>query len=322
VFVPFNILQSRSTYTFKVMADGAEASVSFTTEAANEGTLPPVAGKTFDFRIKSITYPADLADLFNSQLSSAPPVLMHIVEVKDEGATGGNSHGSFTIAGSTGDPADPKGQAQVLPEDATHTTTTSMAIQGRMEGLWFGAGPSDLHLTASGIPLVIRDFYATGRFSTTGDSLDDLMLTGLIDPKELGKALGGLDLSFICNDARFRKYCDDQKRIRVAASIETALNPIIFSTFTTSPVNAAQDVDPTTTIQAYFSEKVDQTATKVKLTDDQDVEVSGATVFSDKGLTFTPDAALAAGTQYKVEVAGVAETGGATDTRHSTFTTK
>jgi len=323
VFTPFNTLQSRGSYTFKVSADGVEASASFTTEKANEGALPPVAGKTYDFRIQAITYPKELADLFNSQLQSAPPVLMHAVEVKAEGTQDGNSLGSFLIAGSTGKPGDLKGQSQVLAEDETHTTTTSMAISGGMEGGWFGAGPSDLHLTASGIPLVIREFYVTGLFTSDGTAMNEVTLTGLIDPAELGQAIGGLDLSFICNDARFKKYCDDQKRIRVAASIETTANPIQFTSFSTSPVNASKGADPfPAAIQAYFSEEIDQGATTVKLTDDQDVEVTGKLTFDSKAATFKPDAPLAAATTYKVEVAGVANSGGGSDTRHSAFTTK
>ena len=321
-FKPFNLLQTRSTYTFKVMAEGVVASATFTTAKANEGTLPPVVDKTYDFRLKQITYPEDLAPVFNSQLTAAPPVLMHVVWVKDGGVKDGNSLGSFLIAGSTGKPGDPPGQSKVLPEDATHLSTTSMAIEGRMEGTWFGAGPSDLHTTASGVALVIRDFYVTGLFSADGSNMSSVILTGLIDPVELGEPLK-IDLSFICTDERFAKYCDAQKRIRVAANVETVANPIPFTTFITKPVNNTAGVDPATAIQIYFSEEADQTATTAKLTDAAAASVAGKLTFSGKKeASFKADAALAAKTKYTIEVAGVAKNGGATDTRHLTFTTK
>lgn len=321
IFEPFNILQSRASYTFKVAAEGVEAKVGFTTEKANEGPLPPVVDKTYDFRLKEVIYPKDLAQVFNSQLQSAPPVLMHVVSVTDEGAVDGNNKGAFLIAGSIGKAGDPAGQAQVIAEDAEHPTTTSTAINGRMEGTWFGAGPSDLHMTASGIPLVIRDFYVTGVFAADGSNMTAVQLTGVLDPAELGKALGGLDLTFICTDARFKKYCDDKGRIRLAATVETTPNPIVFTTFITTPINNSVDVDASTKIQIYFSEEVDSTTTTAKLTDESAAEVAGKLAFESKAASFTPDAALAAGTKYTVEVVGASKAGGS-DTRHASFTTK
>lgn len=323
IFYPFNILESRATYTFKVSAEGAEAQVTFTTEKANEGALPPAEGKTYDFRIKEITYPKELGAVFNPQLQTAPPVLMHVVEVKDEGRQDGTNRGSITIAGSTGKPGEPAGQAKVLAEDATHPTTTSMALPGRLLGRWLGAGPSDLHLTASGIPLVIRDFYVTGVMAADGSKVESVVLTGVIDPVELGKAIGkDIDLSFLCTDPTFSKFCDEQKRIRVAASVETVANPIPFTTFITAPVNSGKDVPTSTELQVYFSEEVDSAQTTVKVTaGSSGTGVEGQTSFGKKALSFKPGAPLAAATKYSVEVAGVAK-GGATDTRHTTFTTK
>jgi hypothetical protein len=322
-FFPFNILESRAAYTFRVSAEGAEAQVTFTTEKAHQGALPPAEGKTYDFRIKEVTYPKELGAVFNAQLQTAPPVLMHVVEVKDEGRQDGTNRGSITIAGSTGKPGEPAGQAKVLAEDATHTTTTSMALHGRLLGSWMGAGPSDLHLTASGIPLIIRDFYVTGLLTADGSKVESVVLTGVIDPVELGKAIGkDIDLSFICTDATFSKFCDEQKRIRVAASVETVANPIPFTTFITAPVNNGKDVPTSTEVQVYFSEEVDSSKTTVKVSaDSSGAAVSGQMSFGKKALSFKPDAALAAASKYSVEVAGVAK-GGATDTRHTTFTTK
>ncbi|MCC6751315.1 MAG: Ig-like domain-containing protein [Deltaproteobacteria bacterium] len=320
IFTPFTTLQSRSTYTFKVAAEGIEAKVSFTTEKANEGALPAAAGKSYDFRIKTITYPSELAGVFNSQLKTAPPVLMHVVSLKETTVKDGNTFGSILIAGSTGKVGEPLGQAKVLVEDATHTSTTAMAIQGTTEGTWLGAGPSDLHLTASGVPLVIREFFVSGLISTDGTTLSNLRLVGLIDPEELGKAVN-VDLGFICADARFSKFCDAQKRIRVAAEVESAPNPIAFTTFITKPVNAANDVEPNAVVQVHFSEPVNAGETKVGLKDAAGKEVPGKTAVEGKSGTFTPDAPLAAKTKYTVEATGVS-VDGKKDVRHLTFTTK
>jgi hypothetical protein len=320
-FTPFNLLQTRSSYTLVVAAEGVEARSTFTTAKANEGTLPPIADKTYDFRLKKITYPEELAGVFNSQLAAAPPVLMHVATVKDEGVQDGNSLGSLLIVGSTGKPGDPAGQAKVPPEDATRLTTTAMAIEGRMEGAWFGAGPSDLHTTASGVALVIRDFYVTGVFSADGTVMQSVILTGLIDPIELGEPLK-VDLSFICKDVRFSKFCDSNGRIRVAATVDTVANPIPFTGFITKPINNSVDVDPSGSLQAYFSEEIDQTTTAIKLRDAANADVPGKVTFDGKKTaTFKPDAALGAKAKYTIEAAGTAKNGGATDTRHATFTT-
>jgi hypothetical protein len=210
----------------------------------------------------------------------------------------------------------------VLPEDATHTTTTSMAIAGRSAGSWFAAGPSDLHTTASGVAFVIRDFYVTGLFAADGSNMSSVTLTGLVDPAELGKSLK-IDLGFICTDARFTKYCDAQKRIRLAAAVETAANPIAFTTFVVKPINNSADVDPASAVQLYFTEEPDAAATAVTLSDASGAKVAAKLALDGKkGATLTPDAPLAPKTAYTVEAKGVAKAGGASDTRHLTFTTR
>lgn len=318
VFYPFNTLQSNSTYTFSVSAEGKEASVTFTTQKTNAGSLPDLENKTFAFGIEELSYPTDLGTAFNPLLKTAPPVLMHFVSVTKGQTIDSNEHGTFIFAGTTGTEDAEPGQAQpALREDGT---STSMYMEGKLEGKWMGAGPSDLHITASGIPLVIRDFYLTGIVADDGNSMSSLRLTGVVDPKDIGNAFD-VDLSGLCNNAAIKKYCDTNGRIRVAAGVNSILNPINFSAFIVSPVNAAENVDTSTTIKVFFNDEVDEAATTVTLSTGG-LEIDGNLTFGTKSAVVTPTAALTSATEYLVEVFATIKNGVSTDERKTTFTTK
>lgn len=321
VFTPFNIFQANREYTFVVRAEGVEASASFTTENAHAGPAPAVANNTYDLRLRELTYPSELAEVFNAQLDNAPPVLLHVVEMETISNEGGTEKSRVLVVSSTGRPGDPMGESAVLPEEEGHMTTTSVAMQGTVEGTWLGAGPFDLHTTASGVPLVIRELFITGIISPTGDGISQLSLTGVIDPLELGHALD-LDLDFICTDEPFRQHCDEDGRLRVAGRLECALNPgLPFTAFLSSPVNASTGVPTDTVIEALFSDEIDTTGTTISVTAAGGASVSGAMEFDGQTARFVPAAPLASGTMFEVEVNGRSGSG-ATDLRHTVFTTE
>jgi hypothetical protein len=311
---PFNILRSGAEYELVVRAEGEEAAAAFTTDLAFTGASPPLEDRTYDLRIREITHPKELAGIFNAQLESAPPVLLHVVDVDR-----GEQAAEIRVVSSTGRPGDPMGEAQVLAEDETHPTTTSVRMDGRVEGPWLSAGPFDLHTTASGVALVIRELFVTALLAGDGGGLDSITVTGVIDPDELGHALD-LDLDFLCTDDRFAKHCDEDGRLRVAARLEAMENPSLpFTTFVTSPVNGFASVGLDTAIEIAASAPLDPERTSVRLSSGG-ADVPGTLEVSGKTARFVPAALLAPSTRYEVEARGVSVQG--TDARHAAFTTR
>ena len=346
-FSPFGILESRTHYRFVLQVRETRAETRFTTAEAYEGALPPVAARTFALTIADFQYPEQLQQLFNSLKSTMPPILINMNELAIDDPQAERQTGRALMVGGMGDP-------ETTPPDATlgaeipkaNNTSTALTLSGRLRGRWLLLGPGEVHLTASGVPLVFREFVTSGVISEDGKAIEEGVLTGVISVQELGEALD-IDLSSICSDPATKEACDDAGNIRMAAKLVGVENPLAFAPFITSPVNKSVGNPPDgTVIEVYFNEPADQAATSFELSvcDESGIErppsgsdalswscnqagstlVAGEARFvSDRHATFTPSAPLPSGVwlRFGVEAQAAGEGGGA-DARHVVFKTE
>lgn len=345
VYQPFAMLESNTTYTLTLEADGAQASVTFTTATGYEGDIPPILNLTYYFNISEFSYPPDLVSVFQTIRGLMPPTLMDVVKLETSGASGAQT-ATMLLVGGAGDKTTLPPNVALLPETSSAKAYTSTAIHfnGRMRGRWFAIGPGVLHATASGVPLSIKDFLVTGLFSADGTTIELAYLTGVLNVNDLSEALG-IELT-VCEEPATKDACDADKNIRLAGKVTGGRDTLPFSCFIPTPLNKDMTVAASTPFDVYCSEAVDPAATTLTLRDcavsdakppketdtplwpcysESGTEVTGTIQFDAADahhMTWTPTQALSASNWYRFGVSAGKSGGGATDARHVVFRTQ
>ncbi len=343
VFQPFAILESQSTYEAVIIADGVEARLELTTEAASEGAVPDIEGSTFAFNIEEFLWPDELSGIFNTLSSSIPDNLINVNElIIDESTDPSDQTAIVNMVGAAAELG--SNPPELIQEDHEGGvfTSTGLQLEGRVRGSWFIIGPSSVNLVASGVPFTVRGFVASGVFSETGDRIETGFLTGFLNIEDLGDAVG-YDLSTICTSAATENVCDDDGNARLAARIGADTVDIGFDCFMTSPVNKSLDNPPTSSIEVHCTHPLEEsTELFLELCDgsedapdraeeeggaatwscyvEEGVEVEGSMSIDGKVVTFQPAGQLASGAWYRFGLYAVrADDPDQTQARHSVF---
>lgn len=326
VFSPFNLLKSDREYRFSLSADGTEVESTFRSATGLAELAPDVTAKTYEFRIANIIHPEELAPVVNGLISNeAPPVMMQVLRAVEDDLAG-RPRISVEAVSTTGI-GDTLGEAVFIDENEDHPTTTSVLLPAEILGRWFGAGPYDLHTTASGVQITIEDMFITGVIGANGESIENVRISGVINPVTLAEGLAqnedAQSFKEVCDNRKIARYCDDQGRIQVAAEIDAAENTEAqpFLPFITHPINASKDVPTDTKVEVYFSRAADENLTTIQMTDDDGNEVSGAVTWAMGRASFQPDQPLNTATRYCIAVQAHEMAGDAVDTRHLRFST-
>ena len=285
LFRPFAVLESRTTYRATIRVEGAERALLVTTEESFEGSVPPIAHRTFGFRIAQFIWPRDLVSLFNTMSSSIPDNLINVNEVRAAAADGLADHeelvevrmvGAASVLG-----ADPP---ELIEEDPAGGifSSTALRLDGRVRGRRFIIGPAPVSLVASGVPFVVQNFTATGYFNEAGDAIAGGYLTGKLSIAELGDAVG-YDLNQIC--VTLPDVCDEDGNALLAGKIGAEAVDIGFACFITNPISKSVTNPTEILLETFCTEPLtDDTTLTLGLCDDSDESPARA---PDEGTTAT-----------------------------------
>lgn len=342
VFRPFAILESQSTYTAVIVADGVEETLEVTTVRAHEGEVADMEGMTFAFGIEEFLWPEQLTSLFNNLRSSIPDNLINVNEVSiDPESSPDDQVATVNMVGAAAELGSSPPELIQEDHEGGVFTSTGLRLEGSIRGDWFIIGPAPVSLVASGVPFVVREFVASGVFSEDGDRIEIGYLTGFLNIEELGEAVGQ-DLSSICTASATKDVCDDDGNARLAGRIGADPVDIGFDCFITSPVNKSIDNEPAVGVEVYCTHPLDETtAVFLEVCDDSEdapsraedegsaaswscyleegEEIGGVIQVDGKLATFTPEADLVSGVWYRFGIDAVAADNGESTTRHAVF---
>lgn len=290
-------------------------SASFKTKAAPQGSAPDT-NLAVNLKLQGVRAPVALQTLLGSVSADQIPPILLTLHSRDDGAKG-----KLLFVGGLG--KGPDGGKPHEGKDVVDTSTpVSLALEGDFEGTTFYVGPTNFILSIAGFNLQLEDLRITGNFTPDGKSIKEAILEGVIDP-ELIKQQFGLDAcATLLRDDCF-KNAEGKDRVRIVGTLEGINNPLDFSAFITSPLYLQQGIDGAATkIDLYATEEIkkedvtlswstcagsgkeDKPCDKGEGATITPATVEGEVVVDDskKKATFTPKAALTAGTWYQVEV--------------------
>ncbi len=316
---PIPVLRQGTSYklTVKVKEDGGDkyytGSASYKTKEPYSKDKPADAGLTVSLKIDKIVSPAGLASLIEGR-GDLPPIILTLHQ-RDSGQSG-----KLVFVGGLGMAA--PGKKPFTGNDIINTKQpVSLALSGQFKGRAFYVGPSVFVLSVAGYSLTLNNFTLTGLFSTDGKKLEDVRLTGMIDPMVIEKQFG---FPNVCLLVECVKDANGKDMILVGGKLSSYPNPLPFTIFLTKPYYLETGVATNAKVEFYSNQELTQKSLSFKLytctgSSDQRQPCSkkkGATV-SPANITgsysldstkkhgfFTPDKALSAGTWYKVEVTG------------------
>ncbi len=318
------VLKQGTEYTLKVKVKEKAGTKTFTGQAtyttkepyAND--KPADAGLTVSLKISKIVSPPGLAALIQGR-GDLPPILLNLHH-RDSG-----NQGTLLFVGGLG--TTPSGTKPFTGKDVVNTKQpVSLALAGSFKGRAFYVGPTVFVLAVAGYTVELKNFSLSGVFTKDGKNLEDLRLTGMIDPTVIEKQFG---LQGVCLLVECIKDENGNDAILVGGQLESFVNPLPFSIFITDPFFLKTDVDPNPTIKFFTNEEFDDksfSATFYTCKGSSDprqpcskskgATISKASVKANFNLnsakklgTIKPDKALDGATWYKLELSGKSKKG-------------